>query len=55
MLPKGYYWMPCPKCGNPHMQVVRKDTVLVNFPGYCKMCKTESLVNKEPKRQVANS
>ncbi|MCM1245989.1 MAG: cysteine-rich KTR domain-containing protein [Roseburia sp.] len=27
---------------------VRDDTVLLNFPGYCKRCKSESLINLEP-------
>ncbi|RHV44676.1 hypothetical protein DXB46_16430 [Lachnospiraceae bacterium OM04-12BH] len=37
------------------MQMLRKDTVLINFPGHCKKCKTESLITIEPKRQVVNS
>lgn len=38
MLPKGYYWCRCPRCGNPKMQVLWNDTALINFPGYCKVC-----------------
>ena len=55
MLPKGYYWIECPRCGNQHMQMLRRDTSLRNFPGYCKKCKTESILTIEPERQVVNS
>lgn len=55
MLPRGYYWYKCPRCGNPKMQMLRQDTALVNFPGYCKRCKTESIMTIEPKRRVVNS
>lgn len=55
MTPKGYYWVGCPKCGFPKMQILRSDTALWNFPGYCKKCKTESIITIEPKRQTVNS
>lgn len=55
-------WYKCPKCGNPKMLLVRSDTQLVNFPGYCKKCKRETIITinlKEfelaPKSQVVNS
>ena len=54
MLPKGYRWIAYPHCGFL-MQVIRRDTVLRNFPGDCKKCITESLITIEPKRQVVNS
>lgn len=54
MLPKGYYWYQCPRCGNTKMFRYRDDTRLVNFPGYCKKCKTESIVTIEPKRRALN-
>ena len=47
------YWCGCPKCGNPKMLVVRTDTILKNFPAYCKKCKQESVVSREPKSQVS--
>ena len=50
-----YYWHKCPNCGNPKMFLVRDDTRLVNFPGYCKKCKTESIITREPKSQIVNS
>ena len=50
-----YYWYKCPNCGNPKMFAVRDDTKLVNFPGYCKKCKTESIITTEPKRRIMNS
>ena len=49
-----YYWIACPNCKNPKMQLVRNDTKLVNFPAYCKKCKTESVINIAPKSQVMN-
>lgn len=52
MLPRGYYWCKCPHCGNPKMQMLRQDIVLVNFLGYCKRCKIESIITIEPKRRV---
>ncbi|MGN0352396.1 MAG: cysteine-rich KTR domain-containing protein [Roseburia sp.] len=50
-----YKWYKCPKCGNPKMLVVRDDTVLVNFPGYCKKCKEQSIITIEPKSRIVNS
>ena len=50
-----YYWYKCPKCGNPKMFVVRDDTILVNFPGYCKKCKETSIITREPKRRIVDS
>ena len=53
------FWYPCPRCGNPKMLKVRSDTRLINFPGYCKRCKQESIITKyedepEPERARAN-
>ena len=48
------YWIECPICKNPKMQLVRSDTKLVNFPAYCKKCKNESVINLAPKSQVMN-
>ena len=54
-----YGWCRCPKCGNPKMTRLRSDTILKNFPAYCKYCKQESVITidmkKEPKRQDENS
>ena len=47
-------WIACPKCQGK-MFMVREDTKLVNFPGYCKKCKTESVVTIEPKSRLIKS
>jgi len=41
------YWIRCPLCGYPKMIKARDDTVLKNFPGYCKKCKRESIITFE--------
>lgn len=49
---KKSYWVACPKCGYPHFIKRNQDTVLVNFPAYCKGCKNEiniSIKSREPK------
>ncbi|MBO5426771.1 MAG: conjugal transfer protein [Lachnospiraceae bacterium] len=43
-----FRWFPCPICKYPKMLKLRSDTKLINFPGYCKRCKTESLITTEP-------
>jgi len=45
-----WYWKPCPnpECSNGHFMKVRTDTRIVNYPAYCKKCKTESLITIEP-------
>lgn len=51
-------WSKCPICGNPKMFKMRKDTILINFPSYCKYCKQESIITNikiEPKSQIVNS
>lgn len=48
------YWIACPRCGGK-MLMVRDDTKLVNFPGYCKKCKNESIITLEPKSRVVKS
>lgn len=52
------YWIRCPLCGYPKMIKARDDTVLKNFPGYCKKCKRESIITiteikTEPKSRIA--
>lgn len=50
-------WYTCPVCSNPKMLKVREDTVLENFPGYCKRCKQEIIITykpPEPRRARAN-
>lgn len=47
-------WCKCPKCGFPKMFKVRNDTVIINFPGYCKRCKQESIITIEPKSRIVN-
>lgn len=48
------YWIACPKCKGK-MLMVREDTKLTNFPGYCKKCKNESIINLEPRSRVVKS
>lgn len=55
MMKQGYYWCTCPKCGNPKLVMLRRDTKLRNFPAFCKYCKEESLITIEPKRQIVKS
>ena len=47
-------WVGCPKCGGK-MLMVREDTKLVNFPAYCKKCKSESVINFEPMSREVKS
>lgn len=48
-----YYWEKCPKCGNPKMTRLRHDTVIKNFPAYCKYCKNETVITiKGERREV---
>lgn len=49
MIKAGYYWIKCPHCGNPKMQLARNDTRVENLPAYCKYCKTENIIKIEPK------
>lgn len=48
-------WCQCPRCGNAHFIKIRPDTRIVNFPAYCKRCKTESLINIAPRAGTVNS
>lgn len=48
-------WCMCPRCKNPKMIKLREDTVLINFPAYCKKCKTENIITIEPKSRIAKS
>lgn len=44
----------CPFCGRPTGQRINPDTVLKNFPLWCKHCRSEAIVNTgepEPKSQ----
>ncbi|MBO5853121.1 MAG: conjugal transfer protein [Bacteroidales bacterium] len=41
------YWIACPKCGGKMLKA-REDTKAVNFPGWCKHCKKESIISIEP-------
>lgn len=34
-------WVSCPRCGNAHFIKVRRNTVIENFPAWCKKCKSE--------------
>lgn len=48
------YWIACPKCGGKMLKA-RADTKAVNFPGYCKHCKNESIITMEPMSRVVKS
>lgn len=48
-------WRKCPKCGNTHFIKVRPDTRIINFPAYCKRCKTELVITIEPRAEAVNS
>lgn len=41
----GLKWIICPVCGNKTRNMIRKDTVLKNFPIFCPKCKKESLID----------
>lgn len=48
------YWYECPNCGFPKMLKYFDNTKIVNFPGYCKKCKTETIIKIEPKSRIVN-
>ena len=50
-----YSWQKCPKCGNPKMIKTRDDTIIINFPGFCKKCHNESIITIAPKSRIVNS
>ena len=37
-------WLLCPICGSKTRNIVREDSVLINFPLYCPKCKHENLI-----------
>ena len=37
-------WLLCPICGSKTRNIVREDSVLINFPLYCPKCKQENLI-----------
>lgn len=41
----------CPRCGRLTTQRVEPQTVLLHAPVYCKLCKTETIVNLVPMSQ----
>nr|DAI47937.1 MAG TPA: cysteine-rich protein [Caudoviricetes sp.] len=45
-----HYWYRCPVCGKK-MLYLREDTVIKSFPGYCKLCKSNFLLNIEPSKE----
>lgn len=42
-------WLSCPRCHNPKMVKYRADTVLINYPAFCKHCKRENLITFDAK------
>lgn len=38
------HWLECPNCHYPKMIMYRDDTILVQYPAWCKKCKTENLI-----------
>lgn len=47
-------WYRCPVCGHSHFMKIRSDTVIRNYPAYCKKCKKEILVTIEPRAETVN-
>ena len=43
MREKETFWYPCPDCGEKMLKV-RRDTVLISFPAYCKHCKDTKII-----------
>ena len=48
-------WIPCPICGGRTQIRVYPDTVLVNFPLYCRKCKKETRINVVQLKMVVSS
>lgn len=48
------HWYRCPNCGFPKMLKYLDSTKIINFPGYCKRCKQESIITIEPKSRIVN-
>lgn len=48
------YWIACPNCGGKMLKA-REDTKAENFPGYCKHCKSESIISIAPMSRVVKS
>ena len=48
-------WVLCPICNNKTRTKVREDTELINFPLFCPKCKTETLINSEPRELYATT
>lgn len=46
-------WIRCPICGNKTNNKVRIDTVLLNFPLYCRKCKRETLIAVQQQKITA--
>ena len=40
-----YYRIDCPLCHYKTNTKVREDTILINFPLYCRKCKKLTLIN----------
>ena len=52
MREKETFWYPCPDCGEKMLKV-RRDTVLISFPAYCKHCKDTKIITEiEPLSKV---
>ena len=45
MREKETFWYPCPDCGEKMLKV-RRDTVLISFPAYCKHCKDTKIITE---------
>lgn len=45
--PAEVHWLACPHCLQPHLIRFRDDTILVNYPAWCKKCKRESIITLE--------
>lgn len=38
-------WIPCPICGKNTKYAMYENTVLLNFPLYCRKCNNETLIS----------
>jgi hypothetical protein len=45
-------FLRCPACGGKTREMIRMDTVLVNFPLFCPKCKRSCLINVKERKIV---
>ena len=47
---KSAEWIQCPVCGKKTNNKMRIDTILLNFPLYCRKCKHETLITVQQQK-----